>query len=108
MARRSSALLFSEFPWSILLVFFYALSYLIPATYFIAPRSMFPTSPFVASDGHLSGNPCQLNRSTQHFLEVYSQEFEILEFFFDADLTAAPLCPDPLAYSRTGQFSSGS
>src|SRR5260370_27683103 len=57
---------------------------------------------------HLSGNACQLNRSTQHFLEVYSQEFEILEFFLDADLTAAPLCPDPLAYSRTGQFSWGS
>ncbi len=51
------------------------------------------------------GKHCQLNRSTQHFLEVYSQEFEILKFFLDADLIAAPLCPDPLAYSRTGQFS---
>src|SRR6266404_7570797 len=48
---------------------------------------------------------CQLNRSTQHFLEAYSQEFEILKFFLDAGLIAAPLCPDPLAYSRTGQFS---
>jgi pSer/pThr/pTyr-binding forkhead associated (FHA) protein len=48
---------------------------------------------------------CQLNRSTQHFLEAYSQEFEILEFFLDVDLSAAPLCPDLLAYSRTGQFS---
>jgi hypothetical protein len=27
--------LFSEIPWSILLVFFYALSHLVPATYFI-------------------------------------------------------------------------
>lgn len=52
----------------------------------------------------MSGKRCQLNRSLQHFLEVYSQEFEILKFFLDADLTAAPLCPDPLAYSRTGPF----
>jgi ABC-type multidrug transport system permease subunit len=35
MPRRSSTLLFSEISWSILLVFFYALSYLVPATYFI-------------------------------------------------------------------------
>jgi hypothetical protein len=56
MPRRSSALLFSEIPWSILLVFFYALRHLVPATYFIARRSLFPTSTFVASDGHLSGN----------------------------------------------------
>src|ERR1700678_2027999 len=48
---------------------------------------------------------CQLRRSTQHFVEVYSLEFGILKFFLDADLTAAPLGPDPLAYSRTGQFS---
>lgn len=48
---------------------------------------------------------CQLKGSTQHFLEVYSPEFEILKFFWDADLTAALLCPDPLACSRIGQFS---
>jgi hypothetical protein len=47
---------------------------------------------------------CQLNWWTQHFLGVYSQEFEILKFFWDADLTAAPLCPDPLAYNQTGRF----
>ena len=52
----------------------------------------------------MSGNGCQLRRSTQHFVEVYSLEFGILKFFLDADLTAAPLGPDPLAYSRTGQF----
>src|ERR1700735_5883604 len=57
---------------------------------------------------HLSGFRCQRRRSTQHFVEVYSLEFGILKFFWDADLTAAPLGPDPLAYSRTGQFSSGS
>src|ERR1700735_2554440 len=57
---------------------------------------------------HFSGFRCQLRRSTQHFVEVYSLEFGILKFFWDADLTAAPLGPDPLAYSRTGQFSSGS
>jgi hypothetical protein len=33
----------------------------------------------------MSGFGCELNRSTQHFLEVYSQEFEILKFFLDAD-----------------------
>jgi (p)ppGpp synthase/HD superfamily hydrolase len=48
---------------------------------------------------------CQLNRSTQHFLEAYSQEFEILKFFLGVDLSATPLCRDLLAYSRTGQFS---
>src|ERR1700733_12979260 len=53
----------------------------------------------------MSGKGCQLRRSTQHFVEVYSLEFGILEFFGDADLTAAPLGPDPLGYSRTGQFS---
>ena len=52
----------------------------------------------------MSGYRCQLRRSTQHFVEVYSLEFGILKFFLDADLTAAPLGPDPLAYSRTGQF----
>ena len=56
----------------------------------------------------MSGKRCQLNRSRQHLLEVYSQEFEILKFSSDADLTAAPLCPDPLANSRTGQFFWGS
>jgi hypothetical protein len=50
------------------------------------------------------GKSCQLRWSTQHFVEVCSLEFGILKFFLDADLTAAPLCPDPLAYSRTGQF----
>jgi len=35
---------------------------------------------FFCSEGHLSGNRCQLN----HFLEVYSQEFEIPEFFLGA------------------------
>src|SRR5271155_4896776 len=34
---------------------------------------------------------CQLNRSTQHFLEVYSQEFESLGFFLVVDLSAALL-----------------
>src|SRR5271170_6340388 len=56
----------------------------------------------------MSGKCCQLNRSTQHFLEVYSQEFEILKFCLDADLTAAPPCPDPLAYNQTGRFPWGS
>jgi hypothetical protein len=29
-------------------------------------------------DFYFAGKRCQLNRSMQHFLEVYSQEFEIL------------------------------
>src|SRR5271154_4887309 len=49
----------------------------------------------------MSGKRCQLNRSTQHFLEVYSREFEILKFFWAADLSAVLLCPDPLAYNQT-------
>jgi hypothetical protein len=53
----------------------------------------------------MSGYGCQLNRSTQHFLEVYSREFEILEFFLDADLAATLLCPDALGYNQTGRFS---
>src|ERR1700691_4835210 len=48
-----------------------------------------------------------LNGSTQHFLEVYSQESENLKFLAGVDLNAALLCPDPTGNSRTGQFSSG-
>jgi hypothetical protein len=51
---------------------------------------------------------CQFNRSTQHSVEVYWREFEILRFFLDADLTAAPLCPAPLGCKPTGRFSGGS
>jgi hypothetical protein len=46
---------------------------------------------------HFSDYGCQLNRSMQHFVEVYWRGFEILRFFLDAGLIAAPLCPDPLA-----------
>src|ERR1700678_2057115 len=56
----------------------------------------------------MSGNGCQLRRSTQHFVEVYSLEFGILKFFLDADLTAAPLGPDPLANNPTGRCRAGS
>jgi hypothetical protein len=38
----------------------------------------------------LDDKRCQLNRSMQHLLGVYSQEFGILKFFLDTDLTAAP------------------
>src|ERR1700676_3910568 len=54
---------------------------------------------------HMSGNPCQLNRSMQHFVEVYWRGFEILRFFLGAGLGATPLGPDPLGYSPTGRFS---
>ena len=49
-----------------------------------------------------------LNGSTQHWLEVYSQESESIRFFSGVDLSTGPLCPDPTGYSRTGLFSSGS
>src|ERR1700676_5009696 len=48
---------------------------------------------------------CQLNRSMQHFAEVYWRGFEILRFFLDADLTAAPLGPDPFGCNPIGRFS---
>src|SRR5580698_284523 len=57
---------------------------------------------------HLDGNGCRLNRSMQHFVEVYWREFEILRFFLDADLIAAPLGPGPLGCNPTGRFSEGS
>src|SRR5277367_5104851 len=49
-----------------------------------------------------------LNGSTQHFLEVYSQESENLKSLAGVDLIAAPLCSDPTGNSRSGLFSSGS
>src|SRR6267378_1419407 len=52
----------------------------------------------------LPDSQCQLNRSMQHFVEVYWREFEILRFFLDADLTAAPLGPARLGCIPTGRF----
>src|SRR5580700_5972587 len=49
-----------------------------------------------------------LNRSTQHFLEVYSQESENLKSLAGVDLSAALLCSDPTGNSWLGLFSSGS
>src|ERR1700688_1340272 len=49
-----------------------------------------------------------LNGSTQHFLEVYSQESENLKSLVGVDLSAALLCSDPTGNSRSGLFSSGS
>ena len=49
-----------------------------------------------------------LNGSTQHFLEVYSQESENLKFVVGVDLSAALLCSDPTGNSRLGRCSSGS
>jgi hypothetical protein len=49
-----------------------------------------------------------LNGSTQHFLEVYSQESENLKFVVGVDLSAALLCSDPTGNSRLGLCSSGS
>jgi len=50
----------------------------------------------------IPGKRCQLNRSMQHFVEVYWREFEILRFFLDADLTAAPLGLIPFVCNPTG------
>ena len=43
----------------------------------------------------VSGSTGDLNGSTQHFLEVYSQESENLESLAGVDLSAALLCPVP-------------
>src|SRR5215467_8720806 len=56
----------------------------------------------------MSGFPGGLNGSTQHFLEVYSQESENLKFVVGVDLSAALLCSDPTGNSRLGLCSSGS
>src|SRR5262249_48011950 len=49
-----------------------------------------------------------LNGSTQHFLEVYSQESENLKFLVGVDLSAVLLCSDPTGNSRLGRCSSES
>src|SRR5580704_15686237 len=56
----------------------------------------------------MSGNAGGLNGSTQHFLEVYSQESENLKFVVGVDLRAALLCSDLTANSQLGLLSSGS
>src|SRR5450755_5036638 len=56
-------------------------------------------APFYIASGGLNG-------STQHFLEVYSQESENLKFVVDVDLSAALLCSDPTGNSRLGLCSS--
>jgi hypothetical protein len=43
----------------------------------------------------MSGLRGGLNRSTQHFFEVYSQESENLKSLAGVDLSAALLCPVP-------------
>src|SRR6266436_3490095 len=61
-----------------------------------------------ANTSFMPGKSGGLNGSTQHFLEVYSQESENLKSLAGVDLSAAPLCSDPTGNSRTGRFSSGS
>src|ERR1700683_3356354 len=76
----------------------------------ILNRSIGPIIPAgrIRPEMHLPSYPGGLNGSTQHFLEVYSQESENLKSLAGVDLTAAPLGSDPTGNSRTGQFSSGS
>src|SRR6267378_3234122 len=62
-----------------------------PATYrqlspCLQPETFF-SSPSTVT--HFSGNRCQLRRSTQHLLGVYSLEFEIPGSFLDVDSSAA-------------------
>src|ERR1700680_2231729 len=64
--------------------------------------------PHLIGSGSVSDLRGGLNGSTQHFLEVYSQESENLKSLAGVDLSAAPLCSDPPGNSRTGRFSSGS
>jgi hypothetical protein len=45
--------------------------------------------------------PGGLNRSMQHRLGVYSQEFESPRFFSGVDLSAVLLCRDRIESSRT-------
>src|SRR5277367_6471105 len=56
----------------------------------------------------MSGSRGGLNGSTQHFLEVYSQESENLKFVVGVDLISVLLCSDPTGNSRLGLCSSGS
>ena len=66
-----------------------------------------PSFPGVISQkarrGHLSGNRCQLRRSTQHLRGVYSQESGILGFFLDVDSSAARPGRAALERWETGQ-----
>src|ERR1700693_204537 len=55
----------------------------------------------------MSDNAGGLNGSTQHFVEVYSQESENLKSLVGVDLSVALLCSDPTGHIRTGLFSSG-
>lgn len=48
------------------------------------------TSP-AAPVHQMSGYGCRVRRSTQHFVEVYSRESGILEFFWDVGSSAARL-----------------
>src|ERR1700689_4532802 len=60
------------------------------------------------SENHLSDLCCQLRRSTQHFVEVYSQESEILKSFWDVDSSAVRPGRAALANSQTDQCLAGS
>src|ERR1700678_4074214 len=51
----------------------------------------------------MSDNRCRLRWSTQHWREVYSQEFEILVSFLDVDSSAARPGGAALAKNRTGR-----
>jgi len=62
----------------------------------------------VAPSTQLSGPHCRLRRSTQHSLEVYSQESGILRSFSVVDSNAARLGPAALANRQTGRCLGGS
>src|SRR5260370_21433921 len=57
---------------------------------------------------NITDNGCRLRRSTQHFVEVYSQESGILKSFWDVDSSAARPGRAALANSQTGQCLAGS
>src|ERR1700675_3637755 len=58
--------------------------------------------------GSTPDKSCRLRRSTQHFVEVYSQESGILKSFWDVDSSAARPGRAVLANSQTGQCLAGS
>jgi hypothetical protein len=48
-----------------------------------------------------------LNRSAQHFVEVYSEESQSLRSFAGVDLDADLFCPVQIEHTRKGQLSCG-
>src|ERR1700675_4520502 len=57
---------------------------------------------------NMSGNPCGLNRSTQHWYEVHLQELQKLRSFANLHSSGTLPCLGLIEYSRTVRLSGGS